>query len=207
ELMLLEWYMQVPPVTRIYLTLVGLVTVLVHLNYVTPVTLFFSKALLKQGQYWRLVTSFFYLGELSLDWVLHVYFLARYCEQLETGAFRNRTADFLYMMLLFWIMILLGAWFVKIPFLSQSLVFAVTYLWSRRNPNIPMGFFGVLNFQAAYLCWVLIGFSVILHQVIPTADFLGLLAGHIYYYLEDVYPRLLASRGQRLLKTPLWLEQ
>ena len=33
----------------------------------------------------------------------------------------------------------------------------------------------------------------------PLVDLLGMVAGHAYYFLEDVYPRM---TGRRLLKTP-----
>jgi Derlin-2/3 len=33
----------------------------------------------------------------------------------------------------------------------------------------------------------------------PVVDLLGMVAGHAYYFLEDVYPRM---TGRRLLKTP-----
>lgn len=33
----------------------------------------------------------------------------------------------------------------------------------------------------------------------PLMDLLGMVAGHAYYFLEDVYPRM---TGRRLLKTP-----
>lgn len=38
----------------------------------------------------------------------------------------------------------------------------IVYVWSRRNPYIRMNFFGILNFQAPYLPWVLVGFSLLL---------------------------------------------
>ena len=152
------------------------------------------------------MSSYFYLGELSLDWFLHIYFLSRYCDQLEQNSFRNRTADFLWMMILLWIMITGAAFIVKMTFLSQSLVFAVTYLWSRRNPDIPMGFFGVIQVKSSYLCWVLLGFHFMMRQAIPWAEVVGLLSGHVYYYFEDVYPRILIGQGRRLFKTPGWLE-
>jgi Derlin-2/3 len=66
-----------------------------------------------------------------------------------------------------------------------------------------MGFFG-FQFQAVYLCWVLLGFGIVFHQVIPYADIVGLVAGHVYFYFEDVYPKLRIGRGYRYLATPRW---
>jgi Derlin-2/3 len=30
------------------------------------------------------------------------------------------------------------------PFLASSLAFALVYVWSRRNPSVKMGLFGVI---------------------------------------------------------------
>lgn len=78
----------------------------------------------------------------------------------------------------------------------------LVYVWSRRNPFIRMNFFGLLNFLAPYLPWVLLGFSVILGNTI-WVDLMGMAVGHIYYFLEDVFPK--QRGGMRILKTPLFL--
>ena len=38
----------------------------------------------------------------------------------------------------------------------------LVYVWSRRNPMIRMNFFGLITFQAPYLPWVLLAFSLLL---------------------------------------------
>ena len=68
-----------------------------------------------------------------------------------------------------------------------------------------MSFLGFLTFNAPYLPWTLIGFSLVLHSVLPYADVLGLIVGHTYYFLQDVFPNMPVSGGRRLLKTPAWL--
>ncbi len=50
------------------------------------------------------------------------------------------------------------------------------------------------------------GFSVLLNNHWPLADILGLIVGHLYYFLEDVYPRLPQSGGRRLLAAPGFLK-
>ncbi len=69
-----------------------------------------------------------------------------------------------------------------------------------------MSFLGLITFNAPYLPWTLLGFSILIHGVIPYADMLGFVVGHLYYYLEDVYPKMPASNGIRLLATPSWLK-
>lgn len=83
----------------------------------------------------------------------------------------------------------------------------LVYVWSRRNPYVQMNFFGLLNFhvsafnycarsihwslynfQAPYLPWVLLGFSVLLGNAF-SVDLIGMAVGHLYYFLEDVFPQ------------------
>lgn len=94
------------------------------------------------------------------------------------------------------------AFFVNLLFLGQAFTIMLVYVWSRRNPFIRMNFFGILNFLAPYLPWALLGFSVILGNAI-WVDLMGMAVGHIYYFLEDVFPK--QQGGFRILKTPLFL--
>lgn len=58
---------------------------------------------------------------------------------------------------------------------------------------------GLFNFRAPHLPWILLAFSLILGNSVLT-DVLGISIGHIYYYLQDVFPYL--PGGFRILKTP-----
>lgn len=70
----------------------------------------------------------------DLDFLFHMFFLARYCKLLEENSFRGRTADFFYMLLfgatVLTSFVLIGGMipyvsesFAKIIFLSNSLTF------------------------------------------------------------------------------------
>lgn len=65
-----------------------------------------------------------------------------------------------------------------------------------------MNFFGLMNFQAPYLPWILFAFSLLLGNSI-IVDLMGIVVGHVYYFLEDVFPR--EQGGFRILKTPQFL--
>ncbi|GJM97271.1 hypothetical protein PR202_ga14187 [Eleusine coracana subsp. coracana] len=91
--------------------------------------------------------------------------------------------------------------FARILFLSNSLTFMMVYVWSKHNPFIHMSFLGLFTFTAAYLPWVLLGFSILVGSS-TWVDLLGMIAGHVYYFLEDVYPRM---TGRRPLKTPTFI--
>uniref|UniRef100_A0A7M4DZL6 Derlin n=1 Tax=Crocodylus porosus TaxID=8502 RepID=A0A7M4DZL6_CROPO len=92
--------------------------------------------------------------------------------------------------------------FASLFFLGQAFTIMLVYVWSRRNPYIRMNFFGLLNFQAPFLPWVLMGFSLLLGNSI-IIDLLGIAVGHIYYFLEDVFPN--QPGGKKLLLTPGFL--
>lgn len=138
--------------------------------------------------------------------------------------------------------------FVSLVFLGQAFTIMLVYVWSRRNPNVRMNFFGLLNFQAPFLPWVLMGFSLLLGNSIivdllgtnhcPLQSFCysfgiykepkgivydwwctvwvmlvlkcfylfrGIAVGHVYFFLEDVFPN--QPGGGRWLKTPsiMWV--
>ncbi|GMP72934.1 hypothetical protein CsSME_00030807 [Camellia sinensis var. sinensis] len=161
-----EWYKQMPIITRSYLTAAIVTTIGCSLDIISPHNLYLHpKLVVKHYQFWRLVTNFLYFRKMDLDFLFHMFFLARYCKLLEENSFRGRTADFFYM-LLFGATLLTGIVLIggmipyvseslaKIIFLSNSLTFMMVYVWSKQNPYIHMSFLGLFTFTAAYLPWV-----------------------------------------------------
>uniref|UniRef100_A0A9L0KEG0 Derlin n=1 Tax=Equus asinus TaxID=9793 RepID=A0A9L0KEG0_EQUAS len=63
---------------------------------------------------------------------------------------------------------LLGSLF----FLGQALTAMLVYVWSCRSPRVRVNFFGLLTFQAPFLPWALMGFSLLLGNSI-LVDLLG----------------------------------
>lgn len=96
--------------------------------------------------------------------------------------------------------------FAHIRFLGHPLTFMMVYLWARdpENYHIRMSFFGVLQFNAPYLPWMLLLFSLVLGNPVEM-DLLGIIVGHTYYFLDFVYPQVAAIRGwplQRIVAAP-----
>ncbi|XP_030074343.1 derlin-3 [Microcaecilia unicolor] len=200
---LAQEYMQIPAVTRTYTTACVITTAAVQLELITPFQLYFNPDLIfRKFQLWRLVTNFLFFGPLGFSFFFNMIFLYRYCRMLEEGSFRGRTADFVFMFLFGGLLITLFGLFASLFFLGQAFTIMLVYIWSRRNPYIRMNFFGLLNFQAPFLPWVLMGFSLLLGNSI-LIDLLGIVVGHLYYFLEDVFPN--QPGGKKLLLTPGWL--
>ncbi|KAK1157425.1 derlin-2 [Acipenser oxyrinchus oxyrinchus] len=180
-------YLQIPLVTRAYTTACVLTTAAVQLELITPFQLYFNPELIfKNYQVWRLITNFLFFVQY------------RYCRMLEEGSFRGRTADFVFMFLFSGLLMTVFGMFVSLVFLGQAFTIMLVYVWSRRNPSVRMNFFGLLNFQAPFLPWVLMGFSLLLGNSI-IVDLLGIAVGHIYFFLEDVFPD---QPGGGLVKDP-----
>jgi len=139
-----------------------------------------------------------------------MYFLVRHSRRLEESFYRERTADYLFLWI-FGSTLLLIIDFIfyytglltKVMFLAPSLAFMIVYVWSRRNPHVRMSFLGLFTFNAPYLPWVILGFGLLLHQN-PVFDALGIAVGHIYYWMEDVYPTI--RPGRHILRTPAILK-
>ncbi|XP_078484540.1 derlin-2-like [Ciona intestinalis] len=193
-------YLQIPTITRGYTTACVLTTIAVQLEVISPFQIYFNPDLIfKHYQIWRLFTNFLFFGTFGFNFLFNMIFLYRYCRMLEEGSFRGRTADFVFMFILGGVIMSIFGLFVNLVFLGQAFTILLVYVWSRRNPYVRMSFFGIITFQAPYLPWVLIGFSLMLNNPI-IVDGLGIACGHIYYFLEDVFPK--QQGGFRLLHTP-----
>ncbi|KAI8128223.1 hypothetical protein FF38_02796 [Lucilia cuprina] len=199
-----QFYLEIPPVTRCYTTACVITTLAVHLDLVSPLQLYFNPILIiRKLQLWRLATTFLFFGSVGISFFFNMVFTYRYCRMLEEGSFRGRSSDFVMMFLFGGALMTFFGLFVNLLFLGQAFTLMLVYVWSRRNPFVRMNFFGVMNFQAPYLPWVLLCCSMILGNTI-WVDIIGMGVGHIYYFLEDVFP--FQRSGYKMLKTPNFLK-
>ncbi|KAK5580832.1 hypothetical protein RB653_000856 [Dictyostelium firmibasis] len=205
-----DWYKNLPIVTKIYMTGCVVTSVSVYLGLVGPLRLYLNFPLVfGKYEFWRLFTNFFFYDEIGMNFFFHMYFLVRHSRLLEESSFRGRSADYLYMWIFGSFLLLIMDAFLfytkivtKVLFLAPSIAFMVIYVWSRRNPNMHISFLGIFTFSAPYLPWVILIMGYLFNHDLAT-DLLGAVAGHCYYFLEDIYP-LISNR--RLLKTPTFLK-
>lgn len=193
-----EMYREIPVVTRTWATLAALTTFACQFDLVSPFVLYYNPALIVSGEVWRLVTSFLFFGLFGFEFIFHMYFLIHYSRELEASFFDGRPAEMVWMLLLGAAGMALVAPYAGLPFLGSSLSFMVVYVWARKSPNIPLNLFGVLDVEAPWLPWVLLGFSALVGQSL-WPDLLGIGFGHVYYFFDDVYPR---AGGPRLVAMP-----
>jgi len=143
------------------------------------------------------VTNFCFFGNFGLPFVFSMFFLVRYGKELENKRFEGRAADMLWFMVLTGLLQIAVAFFlVDLPILAQSMLSVLVYLWAREYAEQVVSVFGLFNVQAFYFPWVLVAIRVLMGGS-PVPDLVGIFAGHVYYFLEDV-------QGYRL-KAPQFL--
>ena len=160
-----EWYRNLKPITRGYMTACFATTVLVQMELL-PLQLLYLDISLVVGklELWRLLTNFCFFGTFSLPFVFSMFFLIRYGRELESKRFEGRSADMLWFMVLSGIIMMAVTWLGggmlgPVPFLSNSMLSSIVYLWSREYSEQVISIFGLFNVQAFYFPWVRAGAS------------------------------------------------
>ncbi|KAI3889904.1 hypothetical protein MKX03_017827 [Papaver bracteatum] len=184
-----EYYRSLPPVCKVYGVFCFMTAAAYHLQlYPRDILLLDYGLVLKRFQIWRLVSNFFFLGPFSASFAVRLIMLARYGVQLEKGPFDKRT-------------IIAAVPMLCSPFMAVSLVFMLLYVWSREFPNAQINIYGVARLKGFYLPWAMLALDLIFGAPLKP-DILGIIAGHLYYFLTVLYP---LSTGRNILKTPLWV--
>jgi len=138
-----------------------------------------------------------------MPFVFQLFILVRHFSLLE-GSYYNSargTAEMIYVLLFGAFFTLSAAYFLgNLFFPGPALVFMVLYIWSRKDPYAEVSFWG-FGFKAWHFPFVLLGFGILIGAS-PVLDIVGILVGHLFYYLEAVVPQMW---GVQLIKTPEFL--
>ena len=194
-----------PPITRsIFLLTFGL-SLGCTLDIFSQLKLYFNwKLITHEMELWRLITSLVYKGDLSPHTIFDFYICFRYMYSLETSTFRNRPADFITFIALGCTFFLISAIFLGLQYMSPSVSAMMLYMWARKNPNIELSFLDVFHFRSCFLPYFIFMMTLVSGYDV-TLDLLGIIAGHFYYFMEFVVPRVPETRSIRALKAPNWL--
>ncbi|KAJ2009745.1 hypothetical protein GGI04_000157 [Coemansia thaxteri] len=185
------------------MTATVVLTLALQMEWTTPFQVFYSyDYAFSKGQYWRVVTTFLYMGKFSLEWLLNMYFIIQYCRDLEEGSFLNRPADFAWMLILMCATLLVVAPSMGYVYLGSLLVSSLTYMWSRFYSYLFINFMGLLTISAAYFPWVMLAFSSIVENRWPTGELAAIGVGHVFWFLSEEWPRRAESGGRHPLRAP-----
>lgn len=187
-----QWYRALPPLTRYGLTLIFFTTILVQTEILNPQLIILNWPLIwSKLQFWRIFTSCLFLGPFSFNLVFQLYFFTSFGSKLERNEIMADNPGEYLVFLLFQlvslsILSLVLAFPTGLPMLGPSLIFAIIYYWSRREPYAQLNFFS-FNLQGFQFPFALLFFQLLMGGNI-WGDLLGLGSGHIYYFLREIVP-------------------
>jgi derlin-1 len=199
-----DWYNRIPFFTRYWLTLTLAFSILGKLQ-ILPVQYLFIHSSLVIGklQLWRLLTALFFYPT-GFNFLIHCFFIYQYSTRLEADHYRQSPADYLYLLIFNWLCCAIAGVIFDLPLLMEPMVLSVLYVWCQLNKEVIVTFWFGSRFKAMYLPWVLLGFNMLMSSG-SLASILGIVVGHLYYFLKYVYPQELG--GPSLLTTPTFLKR
>jgi Derlin-1 len=198
-----DWYKSVPQMTRYWFTGSVVLPLIARFGLISPqylVLLF--QPFLSKFQFWRPITALFYYPispQTGFSYLINLYFLYSYSSRLETSTFDGKPADYLFMLIFNWILLVLIGFAANIYMLMDPMILSVMYVWCQLNRETIVQFWFGTQFKAIYLPWVLVGFNLIVKGG-GFIELLGIAIGHVYFFLMFKYPQ--DFNGAQLLKTP-----
>lgn len=148
--------------------------------------LFDGNKILYELELWRMLTNFLFFGMFGMPFVFNMFFLVRYSQSLEESRFHGKAADYIWCLAVCATVLLGFALALDgLPVLSSGLLSSIVYLWSRNAPTQPVSIFGMFTVQAFYFPWALALITMLMGGS-PLLNILGILAGHVYFFLRDV---------------------
>lgn len=199
----LERYKRILPLTRVYISMVGLVTLvgMVLGEELTQGLFALDPIRVMHGlELWRPLTAACFLGPPSVGWLMSGYYLFEYGSTLERAYGTAQHLVFLLSQIL--ILSMLSALFGQ-PFFAPSIITAMLHVLSRSMPHQKVKW---LVFTVPY--WALpygLMATDVLQAGSPMAAIphvLGILSGHFYHFHKFIWPKI---GGQDWLAAPDFL--
>jgi len=200
-----QWFREMPPITKSYFVAAVATTIVTHFGLISPRYLFLDlEQVVFRFQFWRLLTCTFYFGPLSLGFLFQMFIMVRFFSALEGGYFQGLAGIANMITMLAFGAILMFALSLVEPlyFLGTCMMFLVLYVWSRKKPKAPSGFWG-FRFSAWHMPFVMLLLDMVIGNALLT-PFVGILVGHSYHFLADIVP---AEYGVHLLYTPAFVNK
>ena len=193
-------YKQVLPLTRIYITMIGVCTLLGLILGEEKTQAFLALdpiRVLYGVELWRPFTAATFLGPPSVGWLMNGYYLFEYGSSLERAF--GTAQHLIFLLSQVFILSLLSALF-GMPFFAGSMITAMLHVLSRAMPNQKVNW---LVFKVPY--WAL-PYGLMTTDVLQAGSataalphILGILSGHFYHFHRFVWPK---TGGEDWLTAP-----
>lgn len=198
-------YKAILPLTRVYITMVGIVTLLglalgdelsQGLLALDPIRTLYGLEM------WRPLTAACFLGPPSIGWLMNAYYLFEYGSSLERAFGTAQHLLFLFVQIAF--LSVCSAFFGQ-PFFAQSVITSMLHVLSRSMPHQKVKW---LIFTVPY--WTL-PYGLMASDVLQAGNaaaalphVMGILSGHLYYFHKNVWPKV---GGEDWLIPPAFLRR
>ncbi|ODV90413.1 hypothetical protein CANCADRAFT_106334 [Tortispora caseinolytica NRRL Y-17796] len=198
-----EFFFQQPPFTRTLLLCMLLVIAAEKLRLISLLDLaFFYEFNL---EIWRPFTTFIALSGSTMNRLADLYMIYTYSKGAETEKFAGRPARYATYLLFVASIVLFLNYFLGGFLLASALVVALQYTWAQDHLNTPVSFLFGIKFKAAYLPLVSLAMKLLVEGQEPAEwAATGLIAAHLYLFLDEIYPKAIGSSS--FVVTPKWLE-
>ncbi|XP_033096363.1 derlin-1-like [Anneissia japonica] len=201
-----DWYRGIPQITRFWFSASVALPLMAKIGILNPIHLVLDYTLVvHRFQIWRPITALFFYPITPMTgfhYLIMLYFLYSYSVRLETGVFDGRPADYLFMLIFNWIILVIIGFLVPLYLLLDPMVLSVLYVWCQLNRDTIVSFWFGTRFKAMYLPWVLVGFNMIIRGA-GFGELIGIVVGHLYFFLMFKYPQDFG--GRQFLTTPAFL--
>lgn len=149
-----HWFESLPIITKWWFGLALALTLFGNLGFVSPAKLIFSlNEITSKFEVWRILSCFCYAGGFSFPTLICLIMLVQFSNRYETGIPYNTgggggTADYAFALVFCMITMLItgplvSTCLVYLPTLyTDNMVFAVVYIWSKRNPTSEASIWG-----------------------------------------------------------------
>ncbi|GAO46091.1 DER1-domain-containing protein [Saitoella complicata NRRL Y-17804] len=197
-----RWYYGLPPVSRTVLFASFLTSIAPLLQLIHPYQIFNIWPMTFKGQLWRPFTASLYAGG-GIEMLMGLFFFYNHSTDLETKKFM-RTADYAFFLTFCWAIIVVISYFIDGYLYFNAVSMSVAYVWSQMNRDRQMSFMGFIPMKAMWLPVSMLVMTFVMNG--PGSAFqmqlVGLVAGHTYLFVTEIYP---GSHGVRpLIHTPTW---
>lgn len=198
-------YQSMLPFTRVYITLVGVVTLfalIVGEEAAQGLLALDSMRVMYGLELWRPLTAAAFLGPPSIGWLMNGYYLFEYGSSLERA---YGSAQFLVFLLGQITLLSMCSSLFAMPFFASSMITAMLHVLSRAMPNQKVKW---LIFTVPYwsLPYGLMASDVLQSQSAAAAmpHILGILTGHFYHFHKFIWPKV---GGEDWLIAPQFLSR
>jgi Derlin-2/3 len=204
-----EYINSIPPVTRytVFTTLAGISFILTSVSISLQLGLVSGKQVilgdisdLYKLQLWRLFTCHC-LGK-GFNLIMHCYFLYTNMMSLETTVYANRRSDFIIMLLFIVFSLDIFGYVMDSGVMTSAFGMAIIYVYSQANPNSIVNFMFGFQIKSQMFPFVLCLYDMLVGGNVML-DVIGIIVGHAYHFLENVYPSL--NNDAKILQAPEFL--